>query len=631
MKRNLYVPIYYDLVRADTRGTYLAQLAAVGATHVFLALGREIFYANGKDRESAIENIAENVKFFKDNGYTVGVWTTSFGFGGPLSQKGAEIAKNYTRLRSVTGKEMTGEDAFCPEDKEFSSRYFDYVKDLCRSGCDLLMLDDEMCLSVRPGIGCFCKKHIALIEECLGESLEGKDLMSLFFTGAKNRYRDAWLSVMGETMRHFTKGVRAAIDEVDPSLRAGFCAGYTSWDIEGADALELTRILAGNNKPFLRFTGAPYWAAPISDRFDGQPLAAIIEETRAQEVLCRDSGVEVFTECDSYPRPRNLVPSSLLECFSLPLYASGGMGELLYIFDYRLTPAYETGYLRHRLYNRPLYEFIDRHFGDKSPLGVRVYHEMRKIEHSELDNGLTEKAIMRLHFNRGAELLGIHGIPTVYGEECECGIAFGEEARYIKKLPKRLVLDARAAMILKETGIDVGFSKIEAANAPGTETANGERYGLFPHSPDGYYKITLSGSAKAISSFNSDVGFPAAYRYKSGETELLVYAFDASKIPHRDSTLTSYLRGEQLFEFFGGVAHFDRTPGVYQLAKRRGDETALLIVNISQDPIIDGKLHLDGVYREAELSGAEGKLCGDVLQFTTLIAPYSACAVVLKK
>lgn len=46
------------------------------------------------------------------------------------------------------------------------------------------------------------------------------------------------------------------------------------------DALTLTKVLAGKNKPFMRLTGAPYWAE--NRRFPGQQMAQIIEFIRMQ-------------------------------------------------------------------------------------------------------------------------------------------------------------------------------------------------------------------------------------------------------------------------------------------------------------------------------------------------------------
>jgi hypothetical protein len=80
---------------------------------------------------------------------------------------------------------------------------------------------------------------------------------------------------MGDSLRDFARKMRESADKVDPSIRMGFCSGYTSWDLEGADAIELTKIFAGDNKPFLRYTGAPYWVPQV--RFKGQSLQTIVE------------------------------------------------------------------------------------------------------------------------------------------------------------------------------------------------------------------------------------------------------------------------------------------------------------------------------------------------------------------
>ncbi|MBQ7321990.1 MAG: ASCH domain-containing protein [Clostridia bacterium] len=628
--KKLYIPLMNSAVREDTRAEYLEQLSAFRDAHLFFAVDRQMFFSRGAARAAMCRLLQENIAFFQKHGYHVGIWVQAFGFGDPLQGENARVAKNYTRLRSVGGREKPDSDMLCPEDPQFMADYLEFVRDMAGCGGEMLMLDDDLCLSVRPGIGCFCERHLALIEQELGEPLRG-DLPTLLFTGGQNRYRDAWLTVMGNTLRRFARRVREAIDEIAPNLRAGFCAGYTSWDIEGVDALELTRILAGNTAPFLRFTGAPYWAAASVDRFRGQPLAAIVEETRAQEQFCRASGVEVFFECDSYPRPRYTVPSSLLECFALPLYASGGMGELSYLFDYHSSPAYETGYAKHRRHHQPLYDFIAAHFADKTPYGVRVYHEMKKIAQAELSAPVDEKAIMAMHFNRGAELLGVHGIPTVYGQDAPCGIATGEEARYIDTLPQKLVLDAKAAQILQEKGIDVGFSHMTVAPAPLFEYADNEKCLLHGSASDAYYSMTLKEGVRVLGEFEAgELRYPSAYLYESGGTEFLVYSFDMDKIPHRAAVLLSYVRGEQLYRFFGGISYMERSPGVYQLCKKGNGETAILLVNISQDPIIDGRLHTDRGYGTAEIFNATGTLRGSVLQFDSVIPPYGACAAVLR-
>ena len=631
MKKELYIPLWNSTVCADNRATYLAQLSTLSVERLFLAVDRTLLFAKGEERRALMDHLRENVAAFVQAGYRVGVWFNAFGFGNPLSDAEKERTKDYIPLRSVTGKERTGHDAFCPESEAFMTDYLALVRDLSASGTDMLMLDDDLCLSVRPGIGCFCDKHVALLEQELGEPLTGADLPTLFFSGGQNRYRDAWLKVMGNTLRHFAQRVRQAADSVDPTLRVGFCAGYTSWDVEGVDAAELTRILAGNTKPFLRFTGAPYWAARSVDRFQGLPLAAIIEEARAQEHFCRESGIEVFFEADSFPRPRYAVPSSLLECFSLPLHASGGMGELSYLFDYISSPTYETGYLKHRLYNQPLYDFIATHFAKLPCHGVQICSEMRKVQHADLPAEVNEKTVMRGHFSRSAELLGVHAIPGVY-EEASCAIAFGEEARHLRRLPKRLILDAKAARILQEKGFDTGFTAMEAAPVPAFEWFGKEKLLLSQGGTDGYFRVTLKAGATAISEYEAQgERFPSAYTYQTADTELLVFTFDAERLPHYAATLLSYARADQLRTFCPVLPAVTHAPGLYQLCKSDGSTTAMLFVNISEDPIFDGEIQLDGAYATAELCGITGALQGDRILLTAPVPPYGAFAAVAKK
>lgn len=636
MNSSLYIPLLNSAINEKSRTQYLEQLAQLNAKNIFIALDRSSFFARGKEREESISKLKDNVSFFQKAGLWVGVWMQAFGFGDSLNEERKNVSKEYIKLRSVSGKEAG--DAFCPESEAFMSDYKNWVRDVAKTGCDALMLDDDLCMSVRPGIGCFCEKHLALLETELGESLGGKNIKDLMFTGGKNRYRSAWLKVMGKTLRDFAKTVRSTVDEIAPNLRVGFCAGYTSWDIEGVDALELTKILAGNTKPFLRFTSAPYWASRTIDRFDKQPLAAIIEEARAQEFYSRNEDVETFSEADSYPRPRYSVPSSLVECFSLPLYASGNMGELAYLMDYYASPAYEKGYIRHRLYNMPLYKFIEDNFSDKESSGVRVYQTMKKIENQDLSVEESELSIMTSYFNRGAELLGIHGIPTVYGQESDCGIAFGEEAKYIDKLPKKLIVDVKGALILKSKGIDVGLVNAENMHAKRTIKYDFEYCGddkallTGSDATDGYYDVEIASSAKVLSEIEHlGKRYPTAYTYTNGTTEFLVYTFDAGKIPHSCSLLTSYIREKQLAEFCSALPHIEKAPGVYQIFKRSETETAILFVNINEDPIFDCEVILDREYGQVELCGAQGVLEGNKLCLSSVVAPFGAFAAVLRK
>ncbi len=628
MSRKIYVPIWNTNIDEGSREAYLADLCAIGADTVFLAIDRNCLFDPEGCGET--EQLKTNIDFFRSNGFEVGAWFQGFGFGAPIEGKYAEKASKYTKIRSVTGADAYG-DVFCPLDKGFSEDYTRMLKCIAKASPDLMMIDDDMCMSVRPGIGCFCAEHIAMMEEELGESLEGKDLPALFFTGGKNKYRSAWLSVMDRTHSEFCRQAREAVDSVDQGIRLGFCAGFTSWDIEGADAIKLSKILAGKNKPFLRFTGAPYWAAKGVNRFDGQELASAIEIARIQEAWSRESGVEIFSEADSYPRPRYHVPSSLIECFDLATAASGGMGVLKYVFDYHLPIGHERGYTRHHIHNRPLYDAIEKHFGGKETVGVRVFERMRKIEDYELpDAFIGQDAVMNTFFSPAAALLGLQSIPAKHTGQADCGIAFGENARGLENMPRKMIIDLSAAEILINTGVDVGIESISPSPIPSFERHMGER--VVNYKKNGRVaRLGLKSGANVVTEFEAgDEYIPASFRYDNGKTEFFVLAFDGYSVRQNSFMFTSYIRQRTLLDFVGKVPHIKGNPCVWTIAKRGDGETAVLCLNIFDDPIFDGELMLDKSYSSAEMIGANGVLESEKIRLSEPIAPYGAFIAVLR-
>lgn len=626
----LYVPIMNSAVNEDNRQGYLKEFSRLKIDVVFIALDRDLLFFKD-ERDVALKRLKENVKFFKSNGYEVGVWFNAYGFGTPMTEKQIKASEKYVRIKSVKGVQNNACDALCPECAEFTLDYTNFVKDVAKVGCKMMMLDDDFCLSVRPGLGCFCDNHIKLLEEELKEKLEGKDLKNLFFSGGKNRYRDAYLKVMKQTNLRFANAVRKSVDTVDESIRVGFCAGFTSWDIEGVNAIELTRALAGKTKPFLRFTGAPYWASKAINRFRGMHLSAVVEEARSQETFSRDLGVEIFIEADSYPRPRYTIPSSHIECFSLPMYASGGVGELFYCMDYTSSPEYERGYIDHRLYNKPLYDFIEKHFTDKICSGVKVFNTMNKLREQYIEENDTEYDIMTSHFNRGAQLLAINGIPTTYEDMAECGIAFGEEARHVNNFCKKMIVDIRGAEILKEKGFDLGYEEKTVIDNPLFECVGNERISLSLGVGGVYYDVKLKEKATPLSFYKDKNGCPSAYKYLSNDVEFLVLCFDASKINHQASILCSYLRAEQLHEFCGRFPRIKKANKLYQILKKNAEQTAVLFVNINEDPVINGEIILDDEYSSMEICGADGEFLSNKIKLKSVIHPFGVVAILLKK
>ena len=638
------VPIALGTLNEITKHTFLEMLLRVRAKRVWICCV-DTFMNNDRGR---LEDCAKYVRFFRENGLECGIWIRSLGFGTPLSPDAPKVS--WTRLTSVTGK-APETDAFCPEDPGFVESYLEYVKKIAACGPQLIQLDDEHCLSVRPGIGCFCHRHRALMADRLGEEIALEGLPEKLFTGGRNKYRDAWLDVSRETHLRFTTKVRQAIHSVDPAIRIGFCAGYTSWDVEGIDALALTKNLAGNTAPFLRFTGAPYWCNTTKGRFPGQKLNAVIECAREQAAWSRDSGVEVYGEADSYPRPSYQSHANLIECFDIAMQAEG-VRSLKYLFDYYSGPAYEQKYYKLHLRHIPLYEHIAKTFAGLQDAGVRLYRSFDRVRHADFGPEFPgEKPVMRTFFSAAAAMLTQLCIPVRYTGDAKVGAAFGQDALDIpaNAFPEKLILDLPAAKLLMEKGLDLGISEIVPCAGAGREvylqpdgskaSVSISNSGLALMGPMhcGFYDVKLSAGAEVLSEFvYHDGNRPSSCRYRSGKTEFFILLFDAAALGQSSSAECAYYRQAQLMDFIGHTyPAIEGEAGIYTLCKQSSDgkKMAVLLENLSYDTLFDFAIELDGSWDTATLYGGEGFLSKDKKRFpvTTDLPSGGVLVLELKK
>ena len=629
------------------RDAALEGIKKMGAERVFLAIEERFPFEKGERRDRILGDLRDAVRFYEDAGLSVCVWIDTLGYGGSLPSYNEEAARGFTRIRSVRGEEL--DDAFCPLDERFANMMCDLIADIvrvCRPR--MLMLDDELCLSVRPGIGCACENHLRALSSELGERIELADVPCKVFMGAPGRYRSAWLKVMRATLTDFCKKIRAAVDEIDDSVRIGFCSGYTSWDLEGADAIEIAEILAGKTLPFLRYSGAPYWVS--SRRFERQSLATVIECTRMQHELCRELEAETFTEADTYPRDRFNTPSALSECFDDATRGALGMNVLKYVYEYSNQPTYDLGYVdSHTRRERLRAELADA-FSGKSSVGIRVYEHIRKIEGADLPviegrafSAQDEQYIENLFFSPAANMLTSSAIPTVYSGEGCCGIAFGECARYIdfRDLKKGMILDAKAAKILSDRGIDTGIRSLEYMKCGFIESfASGDDVVLF-NTPT-VARLEIDGRAEVLSRFvrfelYSDENYPASYRYENENGErFLVLAFSAEDLPDHSSLLRSYARARDIcdsVEYLGGEPIFARCDGhpmLYSLASEGDGEIACAYINIHPDEIPCAKVKLSRSVKAVRFIGCEGRAVSDNEIELYSVSPYKTVAFTAK-
>ena len=509
------------------------------------------------------------------------------------------------------------------------------------------MLDDDFRINVRARLyhfGCFCKYHLAKYYEKIEEEIARDRLEELILCGGENKYRTAYLDLMGESLLQFARELRLAVDEVNPAIRLGTCATHESWDLCGTDLIEIAKTFAGNTKPFSRISGAPYW---------NDDIIPIIEYARQQFAWGKGCGVELFAEGDSFPRPRYNVPSKTLELFDMILLADGtANGILYYAFDYSHEPEYEDGYVNRFIRNQALRDQIQELFADKQPVGVHVCASQKKFKRWELPQKLPKGLftdLQRTSWSPSQYLLAQNTIPTAYQKSDSPALVLGVNATDVTKqeLCHGAILDVEAARILQKRGIDTGLLKEEK------QFFNSEYFVDAKDSVSGFSniatrKIECHEKATVISRFLPD-NSPASYLYENADgMRFFVMAYDhyAShentlsivkiKNPNRNY-FNNYYRQKTLIhaiEWLGRrplPAICKKNPNLYILAsKGANDSMSVFLCNVHLDDVLSPTVKLDQSYSSIRFVNCTGELNGNTVTLSD-IPPFGFAAFEVSK
>lgn len=612
----------------------LEDIKLVGAKRVFLAIPDS---SHDKDiMESYYAALKKLIPFFQNNGLEVGVWFWTF-------RVATSDAKFTVMVNALGDKCHTSTAKYCPLDEDFLDFTANHVKRIAELSPDLIMFDDDLAFGFTSMLApaCFCELHRGKMAEILGEEVPVEGLYEKMFRGKKNRYRSAFMQVCGDSLKQFAKRMREAVDSVNPSIRMGQCGCITTFDYDGVDSFTLSKILAGDTKPFLRLIGAPYWD---SVRLHGNRLVDVIELERMERAWYENDDIEIFSEGDTYPRPRHAVPASHLEIFDAALRADGGMdGILKYTMDYTASADYERGYLNAHIKDEEDLLRIGELFGNLSHAGVRIYESMKKIEDADYSKDvLTVDFIRYQFFSRAVRFLAHNSIPAAHkGPGC-AGICFGENARAldVSSLDKPLILDATAAAILEARGIDVGLIEVGERFMPGRE----HFLRFEEHIPLVYgstkipfaSKVSLKEGVCLESEWIADQIYPGSYTYtnRNGQS-FLVLCMDAFTCA--DEMYKNYARQKQIFDFLDDnnasvPARCDKHPDLYILCKENENTLAVALFNCFADEIENLEVKLSSEYLKLELFRAEGALndARNILHISNMPA-YSWCYAVLRK
>ncbi len=630
-------PIMASTVTRENRQKYADYCRDAGISRVFLCTNSPIF--------PLPDLLDENIAFFKSEGFEVGIWTDTIGHGVALTH--IENSENTTKFQPIVN--LLGDTVpytNCPQDPAFRDFIAKHIAKLAKTGTDIVMIDDDFRMSSRGGYEpcCSCELHLDRICEMLGERITREELRPHVVSGKPNKYRDAWLAAQSEGLTQMAREIRAEVDKESPDVTVCICSTTAIWNIDGVDVPEITRILAGKNKPILRMPGAPYWSA-ISNTYN---LPGTIEVARLFASFAENEGFDLMAEGDTYPRPRQACPASFLEIFDAAVRADGAYnGILKYMFDYSAGPDFETGYLKLHNDDREFFEFISKIFDGGEACGVRIVSRPHTMKNADLDISSLNPSMPR---PADGAMISSCGIPTTYRGDGICRSVFGENARDydLSELKKGTVLDSVSAVILTERGVDVGiasFGMPEAKNVSflktGTEgvkafISSGEIRRALP--------TTLKSSAKCVL-FHTENGedMPLAYTYENANGErFLVFLFEGdpqfrSVGKFSSGIFDSYATQEALIKALPWVArahlpaYCEKNPNLYMICARGEGTLSIALFNCFSDYVTNPVVTLGDSYSKIECFGCDAELDGNRIIIKSRIHGFSMAAFKVTK
>ena len=620
-------PIMASTVTRENRSKYVKLCREAGIGRVFLCTNSPIFPLDPL--------LGENIAYFKAEGFEVGIWTDTIGHGAALTHIAdtADTSK-YQPIVNLLG--VTVPYTNCPSDPEFRAFIAKHIAKLAKLGPDIVMLDDDFRLSNHGGseLCCACEKHMARICELAGESITREELRPFVISGKPNKFRDAFISSQGESLKKMAEEIRTEVDKESPEVTVCFCSLLAHFDVDGLDVSGVTRLLAGKNKPILRLTGAPYWA--VKQRTYSLPTA--MEIARSLAAMVKDEGFDTMAEGDVYPRPRYTCPASYLELYDGVMRADGNYsGILKYMFDYTAGPDFETGYLKFHSDSKPFFEKLSEFFPVGANAGVRIHLYPNTTKSADLDLSKTTPNYVR---PMNGAMLTSCGIPTVYSGDGVCNSVFGESARKyeLSNLAGGTLIDSVAAVILNGRGVDVGLDEISAHEE---KTVN------FVSTDDPEFKSYVkSGEARVLGAklkenaevliYSAENGknVPLAYRYENERGErFIVLLFDAYSVPHSTSGLISNrVLSTVLARELTWVARkplpavCSGNPDLYLICEKGEDYLSVGLFNCFADYVLDTEILLDGEYSKIECADCDAIIEGNKVILKSRLHGFGAAA-----
>ena len=213
-------------------------------------------YFTLEEHEKRARQFGKNLKEVNDCGFR-GVFELGANLGHVPELSETEVTKNFRKMVGMHGEQMPG--AFCPRGEVLLDFQRKVVKKYMRYKPYAMMIDDDMRLEFRNGIGlgCFCDECIRLFNEKRGTNYGREEIAENFLTDPA--FRKAYIAHNLEGLADYASALTLAAKEVAPDA----LVGYENCFLGGQNGGNLNAVWKAmheaNGKPLISRAGAFYY------------------------------------------------------------------------------------------------------------------------------------------------------------------------------------------------------------------------------------------------------------------------------------------------------------------------------------------------------------------------------------
>jgi hypothetical protein len=334
-----FVPVMWRRGEVEETANDLKEIARQSGLRRFFIAGpgfNEVMYAPFAtnlyaDMGREIGAVAQRVAA---DGIEVGWWCSP----------SIRYVSNFSPIEDAFGHK-SADNKKCPLDPAFQADWAAKVKAVVAAARPrMINIEDDYTLAWGRGLnngGCFCGRHLELFAKIFGRYLSAAEIADAFADRTDDNLpiRRAFADTVRESLCLLAKKVRAAVDEVDPTVRICVCEPGANADKDGASVEAIARAFAGSNtRAAIRPSGAIYGAQTTPADVPG----ALAHTFYTIERLPKD--IELFYEADPYPHNRFFASASQMGSFMSGAVVAGAENLLLYCLQYLDDPFEDKGY-----------------------------------------------------------------------------------------------------------------------------------------------------------------------------------------------------------------------------------------------------------------------------------------------